>query len=202
MKRLISIVCTLALCAGFVSSCSWSLDPQKDTQIPEGVLFYTNANLEFYFLDGEGNDLVDLDDVDTYPVSYPERVTLDIFREATGKIDAATINNKTYSVYTSGHNWLTFDETEKHVSFGTHYWGKTVKTGYTEYLYVNGSLDSLTVSYQYLTSADDVRIEGGSWAVKVQSIRYNGQEIFTNNESGKVFIEKPSRDQTIVRVGE
>jgi len=202
MKRLFSIVGTLALCAMIVSGCNWSLDPEQDTTIPEDVLFFTNANLEFFFLDGEGNDLVDIDEVDTYPVAYPERVTADIIREATEKVDVTTINNREYSVYTGGHNWLSFDSDEGNVSFGTHMWGKTVKTRYTQYLSVDGTLDSLTVTYKYLTAADDVRISGGGWTVQVQSIQYNGVEVFVNNENGKVFIEKPSREQTIVKVGQ
>ena len=201
MKRLFSIVSTLMLCAGIISGCSWSLEPQKDTEIPADVLFFTNANLEFFFLDGEGNDLVAIDSVDTYPVAYPEKVTQEIFRLATEKVDVTTINNRDYSVYTSGHNWLSYNSDEKHVSFGTHMWGKTVKTGYTEYLSINGTMDSLTVSYKYVTAADDVMISDGSWAVKVMSVQYNGVEVFLNNENGKVFIEKPSREQTIVKVG-
>lgn len=200
MKRLLSLACTLALCASLVSGCEWFNVPDQDTTIPEGVLFFTNANLVFYFVDGEGNDLVDILDQETYPVVYPDKVSGNFLRDAVANPEAATVGSKVYKVYTSGHNWLFEDDEEKLTAFGTHMWGKTVELSYTEYVYLQGAMDSICVDYRYVTDSSDARVVGGGWAVDVMSVRYNGVEIFSGNENGKVFIEKPSRDETVVKV--
>lgn len=200
MKRLLSLACTLALCASLVSGCDWFNDADKDTTIPEGVLFFTNANLVFYFVDGEGNDLVDILNQETFPVVYPEQVSGNFLREVVLNAEAATVGSKVYKVYTSGHNWLYEDDEEGHIAFGTHMWGKTVELSYTEYVYVDGAMDSICVDYRYVTDSADARVAGGGWAVDVMSVRYNEVEVFAGNENGKVFIEKPSRDETVVKV--
>ena len=201
MKRFISLFLTLALGAAMVSSCEWFVDPNKDKTIPEGVLFFTNANLVFYFVDGEGNDLVDIYKNETFPVVYPDKVSGSFLPEAVTNPEAATVGSHVYKVYTSGHNWLYEDETERRPAFGTHMWGRTVETTFTEYVYIAGAVDSMTIAYKYVTDSADARVVGGGWAVDIESVRYNGVEVFLGNENGKVFIEKPSRNETVVKLG-
>ena len=202
MKKHLSLIALLALCAGLLTGCDIFNNPESDTEIPVGVTYYTGANISFYFVDGEGNDLVDIDDDTTYPVVW-SRLILDesYLQELSSHVDQYHQDGKDYFVYANGHNWLSFDSGERLNTLGTHLWGVTVEKENKTYVHVAGGVDSMNVTCRYLTAADGVQIQGGGWAVEVESVRYNGVEILAGNENGKVFIQKPSRNETIVRVG-
>ena len=201
MNKHLHLFVILALCAGLLSGCDWFEEPKSDDTIPTGVTFYTNANLGFFFLDGEGNDLVDMQEPATYPVLSATKIGSRALEEAVGGTETYQDNGRSYTLYANSHNWLFKDEGENLTCFGSHLWGRTVEAEYTSYVYAAGGMDSITVSYKYLTANDGVRIDGGGWAVEVESVLYNGVEVFKNNENGKVFIQKPSREETVVKVG-
>ena len=201
MKRLFSLITILAVGAGLLTGCNWFDEPEYNTEIPEGVVYYTPVNLTFYFEDGEGNDLVDMDDEETYPVVYPGIVTGSFLRDLTSRVDVVVQGGTSYSVYADSHNWLYNDVTLHRTAFGTHVWGKTLETEYKSYVYIAGGMDSLTVAFKYVTSNDpDVHIAGGGWAVEVQSVKYNEKEVLNGNKEGKVYIRKPSPEESIISV--
>ena len=88
------------------------------------------------------------------------------------------------------------------IPFQTYLWGKTINTDAKIYVYgsQNAAADSLQIKYKYTTAADNPDLEG-TWGVDVLSIKYNEVEVFENNETGKVFIVKPSQGETSVKVG-
>ena len=201
MKRLLSLMIVLALFAGLVSSCDWFLESNGETEIPEGVMFYTSSNLMFYFETVEGNEgheLIDINNPETYPIAFYNYLDSISRWEAASKVDIVSQEGMDYYVYNGGHNWVF--EQDGRVCFGTHVWGRTKDAEYTCYLYVGGGRDSLTVSYKYLTAKDDVQISGGSWAVLPESVKYNEKEVLQNNKDGKVFVSKPSRDVSYVSI--
>ena len=203
MKRLLSLTVVLAACAGLLTGCEWFDEPNYNTEIPEGMIYYTPVNLSFYFEDADGNDLVDLDNPETYPVVYPGKVTPSFVRDLTSKVTALIEEGIPYSLYANDHNWLFNDMEMRRVCFGTHVWGRTVEPEYTSYVYVGGGMDSLTVSFKYITANDpDVHIDGGGWAVEVQSVKYNTVEVLNGNKEGKVYVRKPSPDETAVRISQ
>ena len=194
---------TLALGAGLLTGCEFFNDPSGNGEIPEGLTFFTGANLSFYFVDGEGKDMIVFTDETTYPVVWSQKLVNErALQEMVYHVDQVYQDDRDYRVYANSHNWVSYDPDVKLNALGAHLWGKTLEKQYTSYVHIgDGIIDSLTVAYKYLTSADDVQIQGGSWAVEIESIRYNGVEVMLGNENGKVFIQKPSRDETVVHIG-
>ena len=201
MKRILTLAFVLSAFAGLLAGCDWFEEPNYKTEIPEGMLYTTQMNLTFFFEDAEGNDLVNLDDPETYPVVYPGKVAPSFLRDLTANPTTVVQGGIPYSLYAEGHNWLSNDLTLHRNGFGTHVWGRTVEPEFVSYVYVGGGMDSLTVAFKYVTSDDPgVHISGGGWAVEVESIKYNTVEVLNGNKEGKVFIRKPSPDESVVSV--
>ncbi|MBO4535762.1 MAG: hypothetical protein J5702_01000 [Bacteroidales bacterium] len=192
----------LCLFAGCTAACDW-LFPEQEGAIPAGVLFYTGCPVAFYFVDEDGDDLVDFDQPDTYPTVF--RVPTDVLARERACMNIQTIRQSgvDYYVYNEGSNWFWKDQDEQKCAFQTYLWGKTVNTEAIIYVYPNhaSAADSLHITYKYLTPTADNDLGGSTWGVDVLSVKYNEVEVFEHNETGKVFIVKPSQGETTVKVG-
>ena len=207
MKK--NVWCTLALLflsALCVTGCDW-FTAVDDGKIPQGVIFYTGCPVAFYFIDEDGNDLVDARQESSYPLVF--RFIADEDDRVQALMPVQTISQTEHGVttdfyvYNAGSNWLWEDTEENLHAFQSYMWGKTQNTECTMLIYANKNAapDSLQVQYKYRTSKDDPSLEG-SWGVDITSLRYQGVEVFIGNEKRKVFIEKPSLGgKTIVHVG-
>ncbi|MBR1538934.1 MAG: hypothetical protein IJ636_05445 [Bacteroidales bacterium] len=176
----------------------------EDENLPQGVVFYTTVQgLSFFFVDGDGNDLVDFDDKTTWPQAYPQKVGDATRVVAVERVEmTAREDGRVFYIYNDNCNALAKDLDTRLWSFTTYFWGRTPEPEYTTYFYAGGGLDSLKVSFSYLSgSNNDNTPSAPGWGVKVDSVKYNGVEVMVGNETGKVFIQKPSRDQTVVKVG-
>lgn len=199
MKRLIRLVLVLTACLVLSPACNSFIGPVND-DIPEGMIFYTNVQgLTFFFVDGDGNDLVDYDDKTTWPLASPDKMEPASRQMAVERVEmTAREDGKVFYIYNDNCNAIAKDLDTRHWGFTTYLWGRTLEPEFTTYIYAGGGLDSLRVGFDYLRAGET---GGTGWGVQVNSVRYNGVEVFLGNENGKVFIQKPSQEQTIVKVG-
>ena len=194
---------TLLAFAVLAAGCSW-FNAVEEGKIPQGVIFYAGCPVVFYFLDEDGNDLVDESRVDTYPLVFRLHAGEEArsqARESIQSIVQALDGVRTeFFVYNGGSNWFWKDSQEQLCAFQSYMWGKTQNPDFMMYVYAGpGEPDSLQVKYKYLTEADNPKIDG--WGVDVISVTYNGVEVLENNENGKVFVTKPSHGKTSVKTG-
>ena len=200
MKRSLFLTAAVLSCLWLTAGCDIFEIPQTDSEIPENVGFYTYANLFFYFVDENGDDLITFEDKSTWPLTFPRKAGEEERAMAFESMSATTREVGTVYLYNGESNSLVQDAELSLWRFQTFFWGRTKETEYNTYLYMHGDVDSLTVSYRYLTAAETQAV-GGSWAVNIESVKYNGVEIADGNENGKVFVQKPSQGGTIVKVG-
>ena len=195
----------LGLSALCVTGCNW-FNAVDDGKIPQGVIFYTGSPVVFYFVDEDGDDLVNKETPSTYPKLFFFYADEDTRVQAVSQIQTITQTSggvsTEFSVYNDGSNWLWTDPEEDLTAFQSYMWGKTPNTSSTMLVYLGESSvpDSLQVQYKYRTPAEDPSLDG-NWAVDITSVRYQGVEVFEHNENGKVFIVKPSHGETTVKVG-
>lgn len=203
MKKVLSWMLLLAVCTGMTASCiDWG-SKNPSGEIPVGVIFYTTVpGLTFFFVDEEGKDLVSLADRLSWPIASPEEMSAE---QRSLAVEQCTQSPRSdglvYYIYNDKFNAICQDYETKLWGFSTYLWGKTREPERTTYLYrPDGSLDKLQVTYEYLSS-DEGTFDGVGWAVNILSVKYNGIEVFDGNETGKVFIQKPSQGDIVVKVG-
>ena len=201
-KRLLSVLMP-ALLLLLTAGCNIFETPTNT--IPEGLLFYTDCPVSFYFVDEEGKDLVDPQDHSTFPLAYPGRINRQSPTDEGFSVTESQQGGSPAYLYNDNSNYLWKDSEENLWCFLTWVWGRTLDQEFKTYIYVAGQEDSLKVSFKYLKAGDQDSKdlpEGSSWGIRILSMRYNDIEIFENNEKGKVFIEKPSQGgETVVHVG-
>ena len=123
----------------------------EDENLPQGVVFYTTVQgLSFFFVDEEGNDLVDFDDKTTWPLAYPQKVNDAMRAVAVDRVETtAREDGRVFYIYNDNCNALSKDFENRLWGFTTYFWGRTPEPEYTTYIYAGGGLDSLTVSFSY-----------------------------------------------------
>lgn len=203
MNKLSRLLLACAACAALAAGCMDNILP-GDGRLPEGVMFYTAVqDLTFFFVDGEGNDLIDYDDKTSWPQAYPMKVNEVTRSIAVERVDmTAREDGRVFYIYNDRCNAISKDFETRLWGFTTYLWGRTVEPEYTTCLYACGGLDSLRVGYTYVDAGgNENSVSSTGWGVKINSVKYNGVEVMAGNETGKVFIQKPSRDETVVKIG-
>ena len=198
MKKLLVLFLILGVLTSVVSGCI-DAGPSHESGIPAGVSFYTSAQgLQFFFIDEEGKDLVNLDERLSWPLAFPQKVEATTRESAISRASTeAHSDGRVFYVYNDNCNALCKDYETGLYGFSTYLWGRTVEPEYTTYIYKGSSIDSLNVTYTY----HEAQASGASWMVQIMSVKYNGTEVFEGNQNGKVFVRKPSQGETTVMVG-
>lgn len=197
----------LMVCAISLSSCNdYLLDPKKEKpgneyneevwydNIPDGNFFSRANTLRFYYIDAEGNSLINPDDPNTYPVSWSEALENPIERT----YDWKNWNPKPYYPaisYNGNHNWIYFDEEENLYYSGISAYGDERQSSYTFPIYVNGDTDQMEITYKYTNDG----VIGGEYWAKIISWKYNGTHVYSDDEEQemKVFIKKSNGETTV-----
>lgn len=190
----------LFLCfIGFVSCNSYLLDEKEEKEkeekekwfdsVPDGGSFLRANTLRIYYLDKNGNSLINPYDQTTFPVSWWE--------ELANPKDQTMDYDWTSGFYNGNHNEFRYDEEERLYYCTVTAYGDSKQSTYSFPMYVNGDVDTMEITYKY--SIYDV-IGANYWS-KIISWKYNGTHIYSDdddNEYGKkVFIKKANR-KTIV----
>lgn len=156
-------------------------------RIPDGGLFSRGNTVRFYYIDGNGNSLINPQDKNTLPVSWREEIENPI--ERTEGYDAEHAN------YNHNHNWVFYDEEEELYYCTVSAYGDSRQSTFSFPIYVNGEKDTMEITYKYT----DKGVIVGKYAYKIISWKYNGVHVYSDGdeEPKKVFIKKANGKTTV-----
>lgn len=148
--------------------------------IPGGGAFFRANTVRFYYLDADGNGLIDPADPATWPVTTDDP-----------EADPATLRPAAGSapgLYHGNCCGIHYDEAEDLYYFSTFLYGDESKSSYTFRCHCFGGVDEMEVTYKYT----DRDVDGGGYWAKVVSWKYNGRHIYSDDDanSKKIFVRK------------
>lgn len=147
--------------------------------------FMRSFSCDFYFVDDNGNDVVDGNSPSTWPVT--STVFLD------NCVDKTCDSEKTESAiisYNRKHNRIQYDS-EKGL-FGCHIlaYGNHMAKSYAFLMYVNGCVDVIDVDYKYTWDG----ICGPGPYAEITDMRYNGASFYKDGMNLKSVTIRWNRD--------
>lgn len=167
-------LCLTAAFGGLFSSC----DKEENNQMTDDHGFITFAGVGMRFVDGNGNDLINIDDMTTYPIIRPSIINSDSIKTILANMDSLYYGYNEYyrtNVFLYDGNRMEISKRDTGIFISPDIYGN--HNGYTDnYLYVNGDIDTLRASWTYSYSPDCV---GGSYCSKLTKLTYNGIVIKT-----------------------
>ena len=189
-RKLLGLLLLLVGALGF-SGCSDEDDGYYHS-VPGGGFGYRANTVHFYYVDGEGNSLVDEANPTTYPIPCEET---DVEPSAPEEADE-------YGYYYPA-NWtncrLGMDDEGK-IYFNLSFPIDESTNTYSFHVYSNGSFDRFDLTYGYTDGA----IGGDGWYAHVLSLKINGQHVYSDEEKReaeaagcKVYLQK-SGEETLV----
>lgn len=170
-----------------VSGCNGDDEERWVDSIEDGGPFQAGHAVRFYYIDGEGNDLIDPDDLSTLPVTSESLLPTP---------PAAPTELISNCYYNDGKNDIWYDEWEGLYSFYTCDLGDSRYRDGTFYVYFKGEADEMKVQHEYLNK----RSADGSYISSVVSWWVNGDLVYSKEEGvirKKVFIRKADGKTTI-----
>lgn len=157
----------LALFLGTISfvSCNDDDGDKWYDSMPDGGPFHTGNALRFFYVDEEGNDLINPKDYSTLPVSSLEQ------------LDSQPIIKSLYKdyLYNDEYNSIVYNENKGLHEFFTFAFGDSRRSNYTFYVYHNGIADQMDVTFKY----QNHKVDGGLYyASTITSWSVNGVEVY------------------------
>ena len=154
--------------------------------IPDGNFFSRGNTVQFYYIDENGNSLINPENKETFPVSWREEIENPIER---------TEDLQEHGNYNGNHNWILYDEEEKLYYCTVSASGDERQSTYSFPIYVNGDKDGMQITYKYT----DRDIVGGKYWAKIISWKYNGVHVYSDDDEPykKVFIKKANGKTTV-----
>ena len=138
--------------------------------VPGGGFGDRENTVHFYYVDGEGNSLVDEANPTTYPIHCDET---DVEPSAPEEADE-------YGYYYPA-NWtncrLGMDDEGK-IYFNLSFPIDESTNTYSFHVYSNGSFDRFELLYGYTNDA----VDGNGWYTHVLSLKINGQHVYSDEE--------------------
>lgn len=175
LRTLILAVCCLA---GF-TGCSDDDGSWYDS-VPGGGDFERGNTVQFYYIDENGNDLLDPSDLTTLPIRCAGNTAVPSVPDD---------YNAEYGFYNGSLDHLSYDKTEGLHFYSTCAWGDQQYSNAVFYVYFKGDFDRMDLTYIYTNR--DV-IGGDGWWSKIVSWKVNGTHVYSDDDElyKKVFIRK------------
>ena len=154
--------------------------------IPDGNFFSRGNTVQFYYIDENGNSLINPENKETFPVSWREEIENPIER---------TEDLQEHGNYNGNHNWILYDEEEKLYYCTVSAYGDERQSTYSFPIYVNDEKDAMEITYKYT----DRDVVGGKYWAKIISCKYNGVHVYSDDDEPykKVFIKKANGKTTV-----
>lgn len=154
--------------------------------IPDGNFFSRGNTVQFYYIDENGNSLINPENKETFPVSWREEIENPIER---------TEDLQEHGNYNGNHNWILYDEEEKLYYCTVSAYGDERQSTYSFPIYVNDEKDTMEITYKYT----DRDVVGGKYWAKIISWKYNGVHVYSDDDEPckKVFIKKANGKTTV-----
>ena len=160
-KQVFGILLLLFLSVGF-TACNDDDDNRWYDSMEDGGPFWAGNSMRFYYVDEEGNDLIDLDDFTTYPLSSATSTPPETPTEVESN---GSYNNSINSVRerTDGIQFFTFaygDSRYQDFTFYMHFKGKT-DVMEVRHMYQNGKVtDVIDGKEKYLSTIVTWKVNG------------------------------------------
>lgn len=145
--------------------------------MPDGGPFHTGNVMRFFYVDEDGNDLIDLEDYSTLPVSSLEQ------------LDSQPVIEELYKNYSynNDYNSVVYNENKGLYEFFTFAFGDSRQSNYTFYVYHNGVADKMDITFQY----QDHKVDGGLYyASRNITWNVNDTEVYNVNNIDKPTMRK------------
>ena len=154
--------------------------------IPDGNFFSRGNTVQFYYIDENGNSLINPENKETFPVSWREEIENPIER---------TEDLQEHGNYNGNHNWILYDAEEKLYYCTVSAYGDERQSTYSFPIYVNDEKDAMEITYKYT----DRDVVGGKYWAKIISWKYNGVHVYSDDDEPckKVFIKKANGKTTV-----
>ncbi len=136
--------------------------------MPDGGPFYTGNVMRFFYVDEDGNDLINPEDLTTLPVSSRERLN------SQPVIEAYDYRQE----YNDELNKVSFNKEKGLHEFFTYALGDSRQSRYTFYVYHNGVADKMDLTFQY----QNHKVDGGLYYAS-RNITWNVNDIEVYNEN-------------------
>lgn len=177
----------LAAIASMAIGCTADSITQYYTSVPGGGWASRANNVHFYFLDEDGNSLIDVDDPATYPVPCTSNDE---------KPDIPDVQDGYY--YSHGEDGAYFSsriakDGNGDVFFSTYFPVDQSTYHYSFYVYFDDTFAEFDLTYGYT----DDGVGGNGWVSHILSLKVNGTNVYSDQESGtglypSVYIRKAS----------
>ena len=190
-KRLFRIALFTFFAVG-LAACNKDDGERWYDSMKDGGPCQTGHWVRFYYIDSEGNDLIDPNDPATLPVSSETR--LDVPPAPPTNFDAVA---EGYYRYNDHKNDIQYDKVEGLYCFFTFAFGDSRYGDYDFYVYFEGVPDTMSVRYRYR----DKRLGDGSYLCQVQTWKVNGELVYSLDQPTfhkKVFLCRTPDGKTTV----
>lgn len=188
MKK-ISYLFGFSLLLFCLSSCNKDDDAERwvDT-VSDGGPFATQYGLHLFYVDEQGNDLIDLANPTTYPVSSVSLTgTPPAVEEPLKKLPNSDKLDPYYNKFDLAENgfWntLSYESSGKLNRFFTYAYGDSRQSNGTFYVYFKGKADKMDVTYRY--QLNKVKTDSRKrYYAEILSWKINGATIYEKGKSG------------------
>lgn len=175
MKKIwLSSLCLATAIFSFLSSC------KDDEESDQDYGFVTYAGFGMRFVDGNGNDLVDMNNMSTYPIIRPSIISSDSVKTIMANMDSVWYYGSSDLLYDG--NRMEIDKRDSGTYISPYIYGD--HSGVTNnYIYVNGDIDTIQVHWTYPTDCI-----GSSYCAEITNLTYNGVVIKTQEWFEKTIV--------------
>lgn len=139
----------------------------------DGGPFLTGNSVRFYYVDAEGNDLIDRNDPATFPVST------DTLPDVPPAISDIYNPEENYVEYNDRVNSVVFSEKESLNEFFTFAYGDSRQSTHTFYVCFKGKCDTMEVTYRYDGSKVTDVWGRPVYSSQILSWKVNGQPVYS-----------------------
>ncbi len=158
----------LLLCTACMISCNDDEENRWYDSMPDGGPFYEGHVLRFFYVDEEGNDLIEPTDLSTLPISTIEETVPEAPESLSSGLQ---YNNKL--------NSIVYNEDKKLYQFFSFAYGDSRYSSYTFYVYHKGKADRMDVTFEYQSKKVNA---GQDYLAMATSWKVNGEVIWTDKE--------------------
>jgi len=153
--------------------------------------FVICSALKFVFVDANGSDMIDIDNVATYPFAFEKQPVMH---------DEEIKSYENSYFYNGNFNTLGFDSTIERYCWTTCLYGFDNVKSYNTYVHINSS-DIDTISTKYSFSRD---CEGRPLYAEIEEMYYNNTLVYSNGKRSKklepqiLYIKKENGETHVV----
>lgn len=168
------------------------------SSMKDGGPFMSGNQVRFYYVDAEGNDLIDRNDPTTFPVSS------DTLTDVQPAVSDIYTPEETYAEYNNRINSVFFSEKESLNEFFTFAYSDSRQSTHTFYVYFRGKCDTMEVTYRYDGyKVTDVICNRLIYSSQILSWKVNGQTVYSLDtwkhgiNHCKVYLQKDADGNTV-----